>query len=308
MAIYITGDIHGNPERLSNKRLKPFGLELNNRDIVIVCGDFGIPWNENDKYWLNWLAEKPFTTLFVDGNHENYDLLYSYPVETLFCGKVHKIKDNIFHLMRGEVFNIDGLTFFAFGGATSTDKAGRIEHISWWPQENFCLAEFNNAAMNLEKVNFKVDYVITHTAPIRFLEKVPDAASRAAECKTSIMLSELEPLIDYKHWFFGHFHTDYHRKESVCSWMYKELLPLNSERAVYWSIDPSCYGETINFYKPFDECTAKKYFYGQGEKSNLWYRICCKEKAAVNKGETKQHYSNFIIRPMNRQLEEILGE
>ena len=36
MAIYITGDIHGNPERLSNKRLKPFGLELNNRDIVIV--------------------------------------------------------------------------------------------------------------------------------------------------------------------------------------------------------------------------------------------------------------------------------
>ena len=24
MAIYITGDIHGNPERLSNKKLKPF--------------------------------------------------------------------------------------------------------------------------------------------------------------------------------------------------------------------------------------------------------------------------------------------
>ena len=128
MAIYITGDIHGKPERLSNKRLKLFGLELNNWDIVIVCGDFGILWNENDKYWL---AEKPFTTLFVDGNHENYDLLYSYPVENLFGGKVHKIKDNIFHLMRGEVFNIDGLTFFAFGGATSTDKAGRIEHISW---------------------------------------------------------------------------------------------------------------------------------------------------------------------------------
>lgn len=64
MAIYITGDIHGNPERLSNKRLKPFGLELNNRDIVIVCGDFGMPWNENDKYCLNWLAEKLFTTLF----------------------------------------------------------------------------------------------------------------------------------------------------------------------------------------------------------------------------------------------------
>ena len=89
--------------------------------------------------------------------------------------------------------------------------------------------------------------------------------------------------------------------------MYKELLPL-SERTVYWNIDSSSYGETINFYKPFEECTTKKYFYGQGEKSNLWYRICCKENAAINEAETKQHYSNFIIRPMNRMLEEILGE
>ena len=307
MAIYITGDIHGNPERLSNKKLKPFGIELGADDIVIICGDFGMPWHDEDEYWFKWLSEKPFTTLFVDGNHENYDLLYNYPVENLYGGKVHRLKDNIFHLMRGEVFNIDGFTFFAFGGATSTDKVGRIEHISWWAKENFSLAEFDNAIENLEKVNFRVDYVITHTAPKRFLESSQTAVDRVMECKTSIMLSELEPLINYKHWFFGHFHTDYHRKESVCSWMYKELLPL-SERTVYWNIDPSSYGETINFYKPFEECTTKKYFYGQGEKSNLWYRICCKENAAINEAETKQHYSNFIIRPMNRMLEEILGE
>lgn len=30
---------------------------------------------------LDWLDGKAFTTLFVDGNHENFDRLYAYPVE-----------------------------------------------------------------------------------------------------------------------------------------------------------------------------------------------------------------------------------
>ena len=70
MAIYITGDIHGNPERLSNKKLKPFGIELGADDIVIICGDFGMPWHGEDEYWFKWLAEKPFTMFFIDANHK----------------------------------------------------------------------------------------------------------------------------------------------------------------------------------------------------------------------------------------------
>ena len=159
MSIYITGDIHGYPKRLSNKSLKLFRLEISERDKVIICGDFGLPWcnDKEDEYWLNWLEEKNFEILFVDGNHENFDLLYQFPVVERYGGKVHKVRKNIFHLMRGEVYEIEGKTFFAFGGASSVDKHLRVESISWWEQENFSLYEFDNAVNNLKKVDFKVD-------------------------------------------------------------------------------------------------------------------------------------------------------
>ena len=76
MSIYITGDIHGDPSRLSSKNLSQLGIAITDGDKVIICGDFGLPWcnDKQDEYWLNWLEEKPFEILFVDGNHENFDL------------------------------------------------------------------------------------------------------------------------------------------------------------------------------------------------------------------------------------------
>ena len=62
-----------------------------------------------------------FTTLFVDGNHENFDRLYSYPIIEWHGGKVHKINSSIFHLMRGEIYEIDNKKIFAFGGASCHD-------------------------------------------------------------------------------------------------------------------------------------------------------------------------------------------
>ena len=49
---------------------------MTKEDYVIICGDFGGVWNKEvenkeEKHLLDWLEEKPFTTLFVDGNHEN---------------------------------------------------------------------------------------------------------------------------------------------------------------------------------------------------------------------------------------------
>lgn len=68
--IYITGDTHG---ALSMNRLNsdnfPQGKELTKDDYVIICGDFGLVWNNNgeDYWWRRWLDNKPWTTLFVDG-------------------------------------------------------------------------------------------------------------------------------------------------------------------------------------------------------------------------------------------------
>ncbi|WP_260504042.1 hypothetical protein [Paenibacillus illinoisensis] len=69
-------------------------------DYVIIVGDFGLIWDgsNEDRYWLKWLDKtKSFTTLFLDGNHENFDLLEQYPVENWNGGKVHRINKSVIH-------------------------------------------------------------------------------------------------------------------------------------------------------------------------------------------------------------------
>lgn len=114
MAVYVTGDIHGDPTRLSKNSFYEQKNFSNNKDenVVIILGDFGLVWNRDkeskqEKYWLDWLNKKPFTTIFVDGNHENHKRLSTYPIKEWHGGKVHEIRTHVLHLIRGEVFTID---------------------------------------------------------------------------------------------------------------------------------------------------------------------------------------------------------
>ena len=89
-------------------------------DVVIILGDFGLVWdysgeNKTEKYWLDWLENKPFTTLFIDGNHDNFDRLDNCPIEQWHGGNVHFIRPSVIHLMRGQIFDIEDKSFFAFG-------------------------------------------------------------------------------------------------------------------------------------------------------------------------------------------------
>ena len=90
---------------------------------MVIAGDFGGLWDgsQKDQYWLDWLNKKPFTTLFVDGNHENFDLLNTLPEKEWNGGRVHVVREHILHLMRGQVFDFGGLTWFTMGGAASHD-------------------------------------------------------------------------------------------------------------------------------------------------------------------------------------------
>ena len=122
MAIYITGDTHGGFQRFGSKYF-PQQKNMGREDYVIITGDFGGLWDgsNKDQYWLDWLEEKPFTTLFVDGNHENFDLLNALPEKRWNGGRVHVVREHILHLMRGQVFAFGGLTWFTMGGAASHD-------------------------------------------------------------------------------------------------------------------------------------------------------------------------------------------
>ena len=123
--IYITGDTHSDFSKFTEENF-PIQSEMTKDNYVIICGDFGGVWtfeeeSSREKEALDWLNNKNFTTLFVDGNHENYTRLYNYPIEEWKGGKVHKIRDSVLHLMRGEIFDIDNKKIFAFGGARSHD-------------------------------------------------------------------------------------------------------------------------------------------------------------------------------------------
>ena len=236
--IIVTGDIHGNPFQRLNLENFPEGKTFTKEDYVIILGDFGLVWDDSamEHSCLDWLENKPWTTLFIDGNHENYDLLNKFPIEEWGGGRVQKIRSSVIHLLRGEVYDIGGYKFLAMGGARSHDiqdgvlevgdprikiwkkdnfKLFRINHISWWEEEIPNEEERKNALKNLAENDYKVDYILTHEAPssdvilMDHLLYHPDEYSRWLEM-------EIRQKVKYKKWFFGHYHLnlDVNEKET----------------------------------------------------------------------------------------------
>ena len=226
-SIYITGDLHGDYDirKLTVKKF-PDQKDLTKDDYLIVCGDFGMVWDDSrrDLYWRKWLNNRNFTTLFVDGNHENFDLLEEYPITEWNGGKVQFIDDSIIHLMRGQVYTINGQKFFTMGGGTSVDRTSRKEGKSWWPQEQPSEDEYIEANNNLEKHNWKVDYVITHTTSLRIMNGplwYPKENTKLNE-----FFNDLEVRLDYKYWYFGHFHHDKDFVDYKCSVVYMRRIKI----------------------------------------------------------------------------------
>ena len=207
--IYVTGDTHGTIDihKLNSKNF-PEGRTLTKDDYVIICGDFGFVWDggKEDQWWLNWLASKPWTTLFVDGNHENHDMLEQMEVTEWHGGKVHKINESVIHLMRGQVYEINGKKWFTFGGAKSQDQMVRVEGRDWWAGEMASEQEYEEAVRNLAANGWTVDYVVTHCAPTRFAHQIkwwyePDRM-------TNFLDYSIYDRLNFKVWFCGHYHMD----------------------------------------------------------------------------------------------------
>lgn len=213
--IFITGDTHGQMD--TGKLLPgafPAGESLTRDDFLIVAGDFGAVWDgaEHDKKCLEFWNGRKYTVLFIDGNHENFDLLTQYQEERWKGGKVHRISENVIHLMRGQVYEIDRKTFFTFGGGISIDRSLRLPHISWWPQESPSAIEIDAALDNLERYGNKVDYIVTHAAPQSIMRNDLCRMKRMlkVDCPTEEFLDYLlnDVKIEYGMWFCGHYHLD----------------------------------------------------------------------------------------------------
>lgn len=227
--IYVTGDIHGEIDirKLSTGKF-PQQRELTKEDYVIICGDFGLVWDDSprEKHWRNWLSDKPFTTLFVDGNHENFEMLRQFPTSEKFGGTVREIAPSVFHLERGQVLTIEDKSFFTMGGAASHDKEWRREGVSWWPEEVPSTEEMQRGITALDKVDWKVDYVLTHTIPknIRPLLGWGAICNRDAD-PTESYLNHIFCALDFKRWFFGHYHIDRQINSEFIA-LYNKIVPI----------------------------------------------------------------------------------
>lgn len=243
--IFVTGDMHGEYSRLSKENFAEQEV-MTKDDYVIVCGDFGF-WSDGpkDRWWRNWLADKPFTTLWVDGNHENYDLLKKYPVDEWHGGKAQKINDSVIHLMRGEIYEIDGLKFFTFGGARSHDIQGgvldrsdpdfrkkkreldrgylpyRINHESWWAEEMPNAEEMEHGLENLKLVGNEVDFILTHDTATDIQAYMSRGLYKPDELTDFLM--EIKKSTKYKKWFFGHYHDNQNLPDN-CILIYEQMV------------------------------------------------------------------------------------
>ena len=131
------------------------------------------------------------------------------PVREWNGGLVHEVRPHVLHLMRGEVFDIDGLTVLAMGGAASNDSQYRREGRSWWPEEMPSEEEMGHCRASLDRVGWKVDHVVTHEAPAALAEGL--CRERGREYRgdpLQTFLGELDGRLDYCAWFFGHYHGD----------------------------------------------------------------------------------------------------
>ena len=234
--IYLTGDTHSDFKRFANKNMKKNGLNLTADDYIIICGDFGLCWSKDATfdYYCKFFAEKPYTLLWIQGNHENYDMIAEFPIEEWHGGKVrHILTDKIILLERGQVFNIESKTFFTFGGASSHDISGgildrtdpnfrlkkkrldreyisyRILRESWWPEELPNEIEMNEGLKNLEAVNYEIDYIITHCCNTKIQNLIDKGPGKLYQPDIlTDYFDIIEEKVKYKHWYFGHYHFD----------------------------------------------------------------------------------------------------
>lgn len=245
MSIFITGDIHGNSTRLSNGNFetqKDFEPNSQEKNYVIIAGDFGLLWDyrgesKKEKYWLDWLENRNFTTLFIDGNHECFDRLDKLPVEEWNGGKVSYVRPHVIHLKRGQVFELENKKIFTFGGASSHDirdgilepgdprikewnkdyfKQFRVKNQSWWERELPSKEEMEEGIHNLARYDNHVDYIVTH-CPYSSLLTQMGGGLYHADYLTDY-LQNIKQAVDYGRWYFGHMHVDvpYYMERAIC--------------------------------------------------------------------------------------------
>ena len=223
--IFVTADTHGEVERFEDKQLK----KVKKGDTLVILGDFGFVWDDSDKEKkaLSKLAKKPYTTLFIDGLGDSFEVLNKYP-DAVYCGAKSKeiARDKIYYIKRGEVAEIEGRKLLFFGGNDIYDP-DIVESF-----DDPTAADFENCSANLEKAADSVDYILTHI-PSGRINRFINLDSYATS-ETMDFFDLVAKDVEYKKWYFGCLHLDKYVSPKVQA-VYMDVLPLwEEEKKGFW--------------------------------------------------------------------------
>lgn len=200
--VLFAGDIHGNQSHA--KWLFSYA-KTNDVDVIIACGDFGYwPHYKWGKSFLNYVAYRAqqlnIKFYFIDGNHENHDMLDALAEKHGIATPIPVTEHNsLFWIPRGCVFTIDGYKIMGYGGAYSVDWQDRTEGQTWWRQE--LINDYKVAELEEQEV----DILVTHDAPygerISYKDEIPVSVHQR------VLVSEIQQKVQPQFHICGHHHV-----------------------------------------------------------------------------------------------------
>lgn len=227
MAIYITGDTHG------NFTLFPafcHRMKTTTEDIMIVLGDAGLNYyaNRKDQERQEEVSKIPITFFCIHGNHEmRPEHVKGYHLIDWHGGKVWQKETypNIVFAKDGEIYEIGGKQVIVIGGAYSVDKYYRLARGYRWFEDEQPSEEIKKyVEEQLERVGWKVDAVLSHTSPYRYEPRevfLPGLDQSTVDDSTERWLDTIEERLEYEKWYCGHFHTM--KKIDKLQFMYHDM-------------------------------------------------------------------------------------
>lgn len=224
--VMVCGDIHGDFDFVLRRLCLKYNI---NNTLLIVAGDCGFGFEPKSYYddivkkYREIMSLQNNHVLFVRGNHDNPAY---FDGETFNYEFMKAIPDYT-------VVKVNNRNILCIGGAISVDRWIRKQRMNiYWSDE---VPVFDEKTLELISKNFKIDTVVTHTAPsfcelksnkgIEFFLKIDDDLSDDIIEERLTMNRIYHKLIEDGHplkkWYYGHFHQSH--KEKIFNTTFKML-------------------------------------------------------------------------------------
>ena len=249
MAVYITGDIHGDFNRFLELEKFCHEHNLGKNDWIICLGDVGLNYYGKDdpREWSikTIAADVPVNLFCIHGNHERRpsrkDGYKTKKISGDICGKVWYDPQypNQYFAIDGEVYQIlagvEMLNCLVCGGAYSVDKYYRLERgWSWFPDEQ---PDTKIKKKVISEISSDIDIMLTHTCPSRYVPTelfIKGIDQSTVDTSTEEFLENVLRWFedDTEHnnpfWYFGHFHGNKYTDDYVM--LFDDIIKFGDKR------------------------------------------------------------------------------